>query len=70
MPPRWVVNCPECKEEFTHTDIRAMVTGVGSRDLFVSPPKPQILEGGTELTCHNCGKTSIYRVFDLRYRAD
>jgi hypothetical protein len=31
MPPRWIVNCPECRGEITHTDIRAMVTGVGTR---------------------------------------
>jgi hypothetical protein len=69
MAPRWVVSCPECRKEFTHADIKLM-DGSGSRDPFASPPKPKIPESGTELGCQHCGKTSIYRVFDLRYRAD
>jgi hypothetical protein len=70
MAPRWIVSCPKCQGEFTHTNIQAMATGVGTRDLFVSPPKPQIPESGTKLECHHCGKTSIYRALDLRFRAD
>jgi len=38
MPPRWVVSCPQCMEEFTHTEIRTMANG-SMRDLFASPPK-------------------------------
>jgi predicted nucleic-acid-binding Zn-ribbon protein len=67
MDPRWVVSCPDCKEEFTHTEIRAIVSGL-SRDPFASPPKPTIPEDGTELQCRNCGKTSTYKASDLRYR--
>jgi hypothetical protein len=69
MPPRWVVSCPECSEEFTHTEIRTMANG-SMRDVFASPPKPQIPESGTPLRCRQCGKTSTYRAFDLRYRPD
>lgn len=69
MDPRWVVSCPECKKEFTHTPISKVATGT-TRDPFASPPKPTLPENGTELECHNCGKTSVYRAFDLRYRAD
>jgi endogenous inhibitor of DNA gyrase (YacG/DUF329 family) len=70
MAPRWVVNCPECREEFTHTDIEAMKSGAGSRDLFASPPKPTIAEGGTQLICPKCNKTSAYQISDLRFRAN
>jgi endogenous inhibitor of DNA gyrase (YacG/DUF329 family) len=69
MAPRWVVSCPECKKEFTHTHISKMAGGA-TRDPFASPPKPKLPEGGAELECQNCGKTSVYRAFDLRYRAD
>jgi hypothetical protein len=68
MVPRWVVSCPECKKEFTHTPI-SKIAG-GTQDPFASPPKPRIPEGGTELECQNCGKTSSYGAFDLRYRTD
>jgi endogenous inhibitor of DNA gyrase (YacG/DUF329 family) len=69
MAPRWVVSCPECNKEFTHTPISKMAA-VGTRDPFASPPKPKLPENGAELECRNCGKTSVYRSFDLRYRAD
>ena len=68
MPARWVVTCPKCKTDFTHTFIGKMANE--SRDPFASPPKLKIPEGGSELACQNCGKTSTYRAFDLRYRAD
>src|SRR5207245_2309887 len=67
MAARWIVTCPKCKKEFTHTDIRAMATGVGTRNLFVSLQKPTMPEGGTELKCQHCGKPSTYRRFDLLY---
>ena len=66
--PRWIVSCSECGEEFTHTLISLL--GVPDRDPFASPPKPQFPAAGTELNCPNCGKTSNYKAFDLRYRAD
>jgi endogenous inhibitor of DNA gyrase (YacG/DUF329 family) len=69
MAPRWVVTCPECQNEFTHTHIAKISTGP-SRDPFASPPKPEIPERGTELQCQNCGKASVYKALDLRYRAD
>ena len=70
MPsPRWIVTCPECKVEFTHTDVNK-IASAGTRDLFASPPKPEIPDGGSEVKCHNCGKTSTYKAVDLRYRED
>src|SRR5258708_4835265 len=64
MPPRWIVTCPECKKEFTHTQISKIASG--TRNPFASPPKPEIPEGGTQLTCPHCNKDSAYRTFDLR----
>jgi endogenous inhibitor of DNA gyrase (YacG/DUF329 family) len=69
MAPRWVVSCPECNREFTHTPISKIANGA-TRDPFASPPKPKLPEDGTPLACDNCGKTSTYRASDLRYRPD
>ena len=68
MPPRWVVTCPQCSADFTHTLISTLATGPLGRDPFASPPKPNIPAGGTQMECENCGKTSTYRIVDLRYR--
>jgi endogenous inhibitor of DNA gyrase (YacG/DUF329 family) len=62
--PRWIVNCPECNQEFTHSEIR----GELHRDPFTSPPKPVIPQEGAQQECPNCHKTSVYRAFELRYR--
>jgi hypothetical protein len=70
MAPRWVVSCPACKKEFTHTPIGKMAASGVTRDPFASPPKPKVPEGGAELACENCGKTAVYKAFDLRFRAD
>jgi len=66
--PRWIVRCPECEKEFTHTPIGKTLGGM--RDPFASPPKPEIPEDGSEMTCPACNKASTFRGFDLRYRAD
>jgi endogenous inhibitor of DNA gyrase (YacG/DUF329 family) len=67
--PRWVVNCPECHQEFTHTEIEPHRLESISADLLPWPSKPKIPEGGAPLDCPNCKKTSIYTSFHLRYRA-
>lgn len=66
--PRWIVRCPECEKEFTHTPIDKAL-GI-TRDVFASPPKPEIPQSGTESTCPDCNKASTLRAFDLRYRAE
>lgn len=67
--PRWIVECPQCRKEFTHTDISKIASGP-MRDPFASPPKPQIPESGAELKCPHCKNSATYRAFDLRYRAN
>ncbi len=63
--PRWIVSCPECKEEFTHSEIGED----RHRDPFTSPPKPPLPHEGIQQECPNCHKTAVYRAFELRYRA-
>lgn len=67
--PRWVVTCPNCRSEFTHTLVRDLTQGALTRDVFASPPKPPIPEGGSRLDCPNCGGSQAYQISDLRYRA-
>jgi len=55
--PRWIVRCPECEKKFTHTPIGKIPNRL-TRDPFASPPKPEIPQGGTELTCPDCNKAS------------
>jgi endogenous inhibitor of DNA gyrase (YacG/DUF329 family) len=64
--PRWVVSCPECGHELTHTPISELAGG--TRDPFASPPKPAIPDGGSQLKCSNCDKSATYLMSDLRYR--
>jgi hypothetical protein len=68
--PRWVVTCPKCKEEFTHTLVRDLSRGSETRDVFASPPKPQIPKDGAQLNCPHCGNIQAYKTHDLTYRAD
>jgi hypothetical protein len=67
--PRWVVTCPKCRSEFTHTLVRDLTQGSLTRDVFASPPKPPIPDGGSRLDCPNCGGNQAYQISDLRYRA-
>jgi len=64
--PRWIVSCPDCKEEFTHSEIKAEL----HRDPFTSPPKPTLPQEGIKQECPKCHKTAVYRAFELRYRAN
>jgi hypothetical protein len=67
--PRWVLGCPECQQEFTHTEI---VTDY--RPPEIDPfswigDKPQMKEAGVILECPNCKKKTIYKRYQLTYRA-
>jgi hypothetical protein len=67
--PRWVIGCPECGHEFTHSEIdperRPPMT-----DLFAwIGDKPKLPEEGVSLACPNCKKMSTYKLYQLTYRA-
>jgi hypothetical protein len=68
--PRWVVTCSLCKHEFTHTLVRDLTRGNSTRDVFASPPKPAIPDGGSSLNCPHCGGSQAYQISDLRYRGN
>jgi endogenous inhibitor of DNA gyrase (YacG/DUF329 family) len=63
--PRWILNCPECQEEFTHSEVRESLHGISWWD-----EKPELPESGIQLECPNCKKTSAYQRYQLIYRKD
>jgi len=63
-------HCSKCKQEFTHTLVRDLSPGHQTRDVFASPPKPQIPKDGTRLNCPHCGGVQAYKTHDLTYRGD
>ena len=70
--PRWVLECPECNLDFTHSKIP--VERIPHHDLYawldVLFDKPNFPIHGVNLECPHCKKTSIYQQQELIYRAD
>jgi hypothetical protein len=59
---RWVVSCPACNTEFTHTEI----TGGGMRGAFLSPLRPN-LDGGSVKECPHCHAATAFLAAQLIY---
>jgi hypothetical protein len=59
---RWVVDCPACNAEFTHTEINEG----GTRHTSRSPPKPN-LDGGSVKECPHCHAATVFRPAQLIY---
>jgi endogenous inhibitor of DNA gyrase (YacG/DUF329 family) len=62
--PRWVLTCPNCSHESTHTEIDS--TMLEQRNPFGVLSKP---EGG-KTKCPNCNKEFVFAQHDLFYRED
>jgi predicted RNA-binding Zn-ribbon protein involved in translation (DUF1610 family) len=67
--PRWVLGCPECGEEFTHSEIDAEYRPPLLDPFSWIADKPELPESGVSLECPNCKKTSVYKRHQLTYRA-
>jgi hypothetical protein len=68
--PRWVLGCPNCKQDFTHSKIDSE-----SEPSFHDPfawlgEKPKFPAAGVNLECPSCKTTSVYKRNELVYRAD
>jgi hypothetical protein len=63
---RWVLLCPSCHQEFTHSQIKRETL----EDYFLGEIKPQFPESGLSISCPNCHTTSVYQRFQLRYRSE
>jgi hypothetical protein len=60
---RWVLGCPHCHEDFTHSDVPSH----GRPDLFMSwdGRKLKLPEGGQILVCPNCNTSSTYQLINF-----
>jgi len=65
---RWVLECADCKAEFTHSEISG--SGYMSIDPFtLTANKPEFPEGGVSAVCPSCNATAVYERYQLLYRA-
>lgn len=67
---RWVLGCPKCKQDFTHSEIK-----LDSQPSFQDPfawlgEKPKFPSAGVTLECPSCRTSSIYTRSELVYRPD
>ena len=65
---RWVLECAQCKVEFTHSEISE--NGHTIRDPFtLTATKPELPAGGVTTVCPNCNGAAVYQRYQLLYRA-
>jgi|HubBroStandDraft_4_1064222.scaffolds.fasta_scaffold01836_12 hypothetical protein len=63
---RWVLACPDCDKDFTHSEISE---GSFDPDPFTgSVVKPKFPDDGQSIVCPNCKSTSVYQRYQLTYR--
>jgi uncharacterized protein (DUF2225 family) len=61
--PRWILTCPGCNEEFTHSEIATDAIHVARDDR-----KPDMPGDGATLECPHCKKSTVYKRYELIYR--
>jgi len=67
---RWVLTCPECKLEFTHSQVKDTYAP-SLKDAFSwICDKPELPDEGIHLRCPNCMSETAYKRYQLIYRAD
>jgi hypothetical protein len=65
---RWVLECSQCKTEFTHSEISE--SGFTVVDPFtLTATKPEFPAGGVTIVCPNCKGATVYVRYELLYRA-
>jgi len=69
---RWILTCPECKQEFTHSQVNeAEPDGPSLLDPFSwIAGKPKFPEAGLRFTCPKCMVETTYQRHELIYRSD
>jgi phage FluMu protein Com len=61
----WVLRCPRCDKEITHSEI----PGGGRFDPYLSTiPKPEFPKGGLKLECPHCNRISLFQRYQLTIR--
>ncbi len=63
--PRWVLTCPSCNQEFTHSQIE-------KREFqdFYFDKKPAFPNTGLAIDCPHCRARSVFQKSQLTYRED
>jgi hypothetical protein len=65
---RWVLVCPECKQDFTQSEIPSGWNGGGRLDPFIGYlVKPEFPPSGLKMECPNCKKASLFQRYQLTY---
>jgi hypothetical protein len=62
----WVLSCPGCYTVFEYGEIPSRSPTVPFDPLW--PRKPDFPDGGANVTCPACQKTSTFQRFELMYR--
>ena len=66
---RWILNCRDCQQHFTHAEISALIETQPDPFLLWSSAKPEFSESGLALICPNCNKISIYQRYELVFQS-
>ncbi len=66
--PRWMITCPQCNYEFSHSEIPATTIQQSLRDPFGIVPKPLLAPDGDKRSYPNCKNESVYHQFNLIYQ--
>jgi hypothetical protein len=67
---RWVFGCSECNHEFTHSEIDQEHRSPLRDPFDWIGDKPELPDTGVKLECPNCKKVSVYKRYQLTYRAN
>ena len=68
--PRWVLDCPECNQEFPHSEIDTKRTPSSLDPFSWIADKPDFPDEGIQLRCPHCKKLSVYKRYQLVYRVE
>ena len=68
--PRWFVTCPQCNQQFTHSQIEPAAMEQARLDPFGIIPKPAIPSDGDKRTCPQCKTESVFQPFNLSYDSE
>jgi hypothetical protein len=66
----WMLKCPKCSRNFTHTKIEPSIIEEARRDPFGILPKPTFALDGENYTCPGCKTESVFQRQQLFYHDD